>query len=133
MLAKAANSFEFSQIRVVVHVCKNTYTVACFVYRITRLFSNIVWAMQCLSNCVSWFVSIILNLNCPFCGACIVQRHYAVSPKSDRKLRLLLEIILGNCLLMVSTQFEEHLWLYFVYFFHLRINSILDFCMQAFE
>ena len=43
------------------------YTKACFVYRVTQKISDILWPIlgsgwKCILNCVSWFISVILNL-----------------------------------------------------------------------
>ena len=63
------------------------YTKACFIYRIAQKTSDILWAMlgigwKRILNCVSWFVSIILNLNA-LCGAYTVQRQklYSITQK----------------------------------------------------
>ena len=54
-------------------------TEARFVHRIKLKISNIYWTMlgngwKCILNCVSWFVSVILNFKA-LCIAYTVQRH----------------------------------------------------------
>ena len=77
---------------------------------------------KCILNCVSWIISIILNFNA-ICDAHAVQRQsYRILLKNNRIICLILRIILGNYFLTVSSEVENHLWLYFVYFLnHLAI------------
>ena len=81
-------------------------TVACFVYRITQKISDILWARIengwiCILNCVSWFVSIILNFNA-LCNAYTVHRHYTVLLKRKKIFCLILEIIFRNYIFTIS-------------------------------
>ena len=91
-------------------------TKACLIYRITQKNSNIVWIIYgnrwiCILNCVSWFVSIIINFNA-LCDAYIVQiESYAVILKNNRIFCLLLGITFD-----VFIEGDDHVWLYFVYF-----------------
>ena len=68
-----------------------------------------------LLNCVSWFVSVILNFNA-LCDEYTVQRQsYTVLLKSNGIFYLMLGITFGNYILRVSKDDDDHLWLYFVY------------------
>ena len=103
----------------------------CFVYRITQKVSDILWIMfengwKCILNCVSRFVSVMLNFNA-LCNAYTVQRHYTELLRSNRIFCLLLGIIFWNCFLTVSNEVEDYLWLYFVYFlnhFSVKISIV---------
>ena len=63
---------------------------------------------QHILNCVSWFLSVILNFKA-FYDAHTVERHYTVLLKSNRIFCLVLRIIFGNYFLMVSNEVEDHL------------------------
>ena len=72
---------------------------------------------KCIVNCVSWFVSIILNFNA-FCDAYTVQKEgYTMLLKSNICC-LILGVTFGNYILTVSNEGEDHLCLYFVYFWN---------------
>ena len=84
-------------------------------------FFHILWAMLgngciCISNCVLWLVSIILNFNA-LCDADSVQRlNYAVLLKSNRIFYRIFGITYGNYISTVSNKGEDYLWLYFLSF-----------------
>ena len=94
---------------------------ACFVYRITQKIFDILCVILgnswiCILNCVSCFVSIILNFNA-FCDECTVQiQTYTVLLESSRIFWLILVVIFGNFILAVSEEGDDHLLLYFGYF-----------------
>ena len=95
---------------------------ACFVYRITQKISDKLWVILgngciCILNCVSWFVSLILNFNALCVVAHAFQRQsYTMLLKSNRIFCLILGITFGNYFLTVSNEGDDHLWLYFVFF-----------------
>ena len=69
----------------------------------------------CIFNCISWFVSIILNFN-TLCDAYTVQTQcYTGLFKSSRIFCLILGITFGNYFLIVSNEDDDYLWLYFVF------------------
>ena len=70
---------------------------------------------KCILNCLSWFISAILNFNA-FFNEYTVQRHYTELLRRNRIFCLILRIFLGDYFLTVSDKIEDHLRLYFVYF-----------------
>ena len=91
-------------------------TKACFVYRITQEFCEILWATlgndwKCILNYT------ILNFN-SLCSAYTVWRYYTVLLKSNEIFSLPLGIIFGNYFLMVSIKVKDYLGFYFAYFLH---------------
>ena len=94
---------------------------ACFVCRITQKIFDALWVIHgngwiCILNCVSWFVSTILNFNA-LCDAYTVQmQSYTVLLKSNRIFWLMLGTSFGNYILTVYNEGDYHLWLYFLYF-----------------
>ena len=86
-------------------------------------------------NCVSQFVSIILNFYA-LCDAYAAQRHYTVLFKNNKIFCLTFGITFRNYFLMVSNEVEDHLWLYFVYLNHLLIYKeklLLIFFIKALQ
>ena len=80
---------------------------------ITQKISDKVWVVlekgwKCIFNCVSWFVSIILNVSA-LGDAYAVQRHYKMLLKSNRMLCLILGILFRNLFLTVSDEVEDPL------------------------
>ena len=70
----------------------------------------------CISNCVSWFVWNIINVNA-LCDAYTVQiQSYTVLFKSNWIFWLMFEIYFGNYFLTVYNEGDDHFSLYFVYF-----------------
>ena len=90
-------------------------------YRITQKIFDVLWVVLgngCISilNCVSWFVSIMLNFNA-LCDVYAVQiQSYSVLLKSNRIFCPIFGITFGNYFLVVPNEGYDQLWLYFVYF-----------------
>ena len=85
----------------VIQIYKSMFPIknAIFVYRIKEKISDILWTMfgnswKCIFNCVSWFLSLILNFSA-LCGAYTVLRHYTLLLKSNRIFCFLLEVCMG--------------------------------------
>ena len=95
-------------------------TKACFVCRITQKISDILWIILrnswiCILNCVSWFVSIILNF-IALCDLYTLQiQSYTMLLKRNRIFCLIWGITFGSHILTVSHEGDDHLWIYFVY------------------